>query len=1042
MTATTSSAPRLVDSLARIARKNKIARKLVVAPNFAAGRETLRRLSLVGEGWIGFEITTPVRLAHRLARRSLEATGAFVLDEFEQQALLDRALDTALASEEGVLSELSEGVGFRDRVHTAIRALRLAGVGPRELDASRFVQWEKKLFLLRVLQRYERLLGQRHGADPAAILALALSALEEEGGRLPDSLDTDLVLLMPGLSTRGLKGRLVSALAARGARVLETDPVFGLDPPSARLWGKSDNPSPGSYLFAPTQSEAEVAFLPVEFFRGASVDAEVREVLRRAVERGVSWDEVEIIATEAHKYGSALHALGVRLGIPVTYSVGLPIARTRTGRVVQTYLDWIEGGFQASPIRRLLEAGDLRPPRGRGTFAAASLARRFRTLRVGWGRKRYRTQIREALEGVERMEPSKREGTEMFERRRDRARAELEALRSVLFPTLKATPTVPDRLGDGGDPVSPAELARGLKAFLRRVPRGRGPDRNAREEVASVLERIEATLTRRTEFRSAVSILRGHLDLRVRAEMTGSDPDGTAAPWSSVGGALHLSDVEHGGYTGRKVVFIVGLDAESLSGSEGQDPLLLDSDRRVLGESLPTSTETMRDRQFLIAALFARLRGTVTLSYGSWQATEARTVGPSTVLLQALRLSRRDATLTFEDLRSTMGRVVSAVPDDGRPALDADDLWMSALRSGDVMRRGVAAVRASFVTLDEGIASRAERLDGVPGPVHGVITSRATELDPRKNPSIVVSASRLEALGTCPLRYLQASVLRVRPPDDPELDPDAWLDNRQRGNLLHDVYDVALREVKSKGIKPEDEGFEEIALSALSQRVRRLRNEVPIPGEGTLVREVAALREDVRSFVRMIRRQSPECVALELKFGLGDDEPVTMDLEGGEVRLRGAVDRVDADLSGFHVVDYKTGVPYGYGPEAFNGGRRLQHAVYAHAAEERLGGEVVDGQYHFPTRRGQNQSFVYDRVQLRAARGLLDIMFDGVAAGHFVPTNEPGDCTFCDFAEICRVRRADFGKITSPLAEWSKEQANLGLWPAFEQLKRARTYED
>ena len=69
-------------------------------------------------------------------------------------------------------------------------------------------------------------------------------------------------------------------------------------------------------------------------------------------------------------------------------------------------------------------------------------------------------------------------------------------------------------------------------------------------------------------------------------------------------------------------------------------------------------------------------------------------------------------------------------------------------------------------------------------------------------------------------------------------------------------------------------------------------------------------------------------------------------------------------------------------------------------------------------------------------------MLDGAAAGYFVPTNEPSDCTFCDFREICRVREAGYGKSVSPLADWSKEQTNIGLWPAFGHLKKTRNYED
>jgi ATP-dependent helicase/nuclease subunit B len=1035
--------------LARVAKRHPVGRKLIVAPNVAAGRELLRRLSLTHGGWIGFEVTTPRPLALRLARGSMESAALSALDAFEEQSLLDRALDSALSAAGGGLGELSEGVGFRERVHDAISAMRLAGITPAHLDRARLIDGRKRLFLLHVLRRYERLLTERGRADTASILSLALTALEDAGGRLPATLDADVVLLVPGLGTRGLTGRLISALGARGAKVLETDPVLGLEQPEAVLWNRRKEPAPGSRLFAsgPTPpangSEHVGGALDIDFFRAASINEELRGVLRRIAARGLRWDQVEIVSADPAAYGSALHAIATRLGVPVTYAVGLPVERTRTGRVVRAYLEWIEEGFQAEPIRRLLEAGDLRP-RARHAPPAAVLARRFRSLRVGWGRMRYRDQIRGALSGLDRLQPGHRESAEVFERKRDRARDELRAIRSMLYPALKATPAVPDRAGTGGHPVSPAELARGLRAFLRSVPKGRGPDRTARDEVGAILERVEAVLRRRTDFRAAIAILRRHLDVRVRARSADSDPDELGAPWSSRGGALHLTDFEHGGYTGREAVFLVGIDADRVPGPGGQDPVLLDGDRRVLGGELPTSTELMQERMFRLAALFARLRGSVTMSYTSWSASEARIAAPSPVLLLGLRLARRDPDLTFIDLEEALGRVVSAIPPVTSPALDQDDVWMSALGPDGVLRTGVEAVRRAFPRLDRGLTSHELRLGGTPGPIHGVVAPRPEDLDPRRNPDLVLSASRLEALGSCPLKYLHDSVLRLRPPDDPELDPDRWLDPRRRGGLLHRVFEATLRRARTEGIRLEDPAFESLALEVLGEGVVHARHAVPVPGQGALRRETVELEEDVRSFVRLIREQGDAWIYVERTFGLGDDEPVALEIEGGSLRLRGAIDRVDEDLRGVRVIDYKTGTARDYqsGTGTFNGGRRLQHAIYARVAESVLGGPVVAGEYHHPTRRGQNQVFAYDRMRLAGLDAILGHMFDGVAAGAFVPTDQADDCGFCDYAEICRAHRSGWGTVTSPLAEWSSEHLNMGLQPALASLKRVRTFEE
>jgi ATP-dependent helicase/nuclease subunit B len=431
----------------------------------------------------------------------------------------------------------------------------------------------------------------------------------------------------------------------------------------------------------------------------------------------------------------------------------------------------------------------------------------------------------------------------------------------------------------------------------------------------------------------------------------------------------------------------------------------------------------------------------VTLSYCAWDASSARASSPSPVLLRALRASRRDPTLSFRDLDTALGRVVCSVPAGRRAAIDGDDAWMAAIGYGGTLHASTELVAQGFPALQKGLAAR-HALSGPPGPHHGVVAPRPDLHDPRRNLSLVVSASRLQELGRCPLRYLHSSVLEIRAPDDPELDPDRWLNPLQAGELLHRVYDTTLREAKSRMIPAADDAFESLALDALARSIDRARTEVPVPGEGALLRQTSALRGDVRSFVRMIRKRGAPWVKLELRFGLAGEEPAVVEVPGGVLRLRGAIDRIDEDLHGLTVIDYKTGVAREFADTGtFHGGRRLQHALYALVAEARLRTPVVKGEFHFPTMRGQNDVMPFGRLALEGVRDLLGTMLDGVAAGAFVPTDDADDCRYCDFAEVCRAGDAGFGKVTSPLAAWSEEQANAALWPAFMHFKRARTFE-
>ena len=101
-----------------------------------------------------------------------------------------------------------------------------------------------------------------------------------------------------------------------------------------------------------------------------------------------------VIATDPVVYGSVMDEIATKLGIPVTYAVGVPVERSRPGRAAMAYLEWISADFPESMFRYLLASGDVAPTAGGDDAPSGGrLARRLRRLRVGWGRDRYREAI-------------------------------------------------------------------------------------------------------------------------------------------------------------------------------------------------------------------------------------------------------------------------------------------------------------------------------------------------------------------------------------------------------------------------------------------------------------------------------------------------------------------------------------------------------------------------------------------------------------------------------------------------------------------------
>ena len=114
---------------------------------------------------------------------------------------MDDAIDRVRMSEHFDSRRLRDGVGFRERIYWAVRALRMADVSSGDMYHRRSALSDLTRDLSsKVLQEYEKLLTERRKVDTAGVLSLALQALEAEGSVVPDSLDVDLVFMLLGLA--------------------------------------------------------------------------------------------------------------------------------------------------------------------------------------------------------------------------------------------------------------------------------------------------------------------------------------------------------------------------------------------------------------------------------------------------------------------------------------------------------------------------------------------------------------------------------------------------------------------------------------------------------------------------------------------------------------------------------------------------------------------------------------------------------------------------------------------------------------------------
>lgn len=282
------------------------------------------------------------------------------------------------------------------------------------------------------------------------------------------------------------------------------------------------------------------------------------------------------------------------------------------------------------------------------------------------------------------------------------------------------------------------------------------------------------------------------------------------------------------------------------------------------------------------------------------------------------------------------------------------------------------------------------------------------------------SASALEAWAGCPVKWFTERLLRA---DALVPDPEPLV----RGELAHRVLEEALRTLVADGgaLTPEHlPQAKRLAFDALE----RLRGDHRLSANPE--RAAAALRRLEAEVVRYLDWAVTCGTAFrpdrfELTFGGPDDELGPVDLGDG-LKLRGRIDRIDADPAGRAVVvDYKgaSAPPYA----RWLADRRLQVALYLLALPHLTGQQPVAGLYQgLGTDDPRPRGLVSDEADLGDAAVRRDRVGDaefdavladvldaareavaGVRAGALEP--RPDTCGWrgggCSYPSICRSAR-------------------------------------
>jgi ATP-dependent helicase/nuclease subunit B len=700
---------------------------------------------------------------------------------------------------------------------------------------------------------------------------------------------------------------------------------------------------------------------------------------------------------------------------PVTFAEGIPCDRSRPGRALAAWLRWMREDCPQRLLTEMVREGLLGTGEGPEKTGFGRLASLLRSAGIGFGRDRYLVKIDKRIETLRHRlaaddsvdaEDENDRAVHASRAATERDLAALRALRVMLERLLGISPP-PD--ADGAVLVSSA------RRFLGECARSADRlDTFARErldeELAGTAHWLERTGGADSDIRSWIEAL----PRETRVLGSGPRP-----------GHLHVDHVTSGGHSGRRRLFVLGLDDSRFPGAGLQDPLLLDGERGRLSPGMPTAGQLLEGRVSAFRRLLARQGGETTLSWSCRNVIADSELFPGPVVLDAFRGHTGKPSADQGDLLGSLPLPSSFSPVEAGEELDLTEWWLRRLTEEEKVANAGELLARNAPHLARGREAAAARRKPVFTAWDGRVPAAGTDLDPSADAGKVLSSNGLEAAGACPLRFFFRYGLEIEPPEEIVVDPSRWLDPLARGSLLHELFEEFLRGLIDEGRVPSFDKDREALRALLRRKAAAARDAFPPPSEAACRREIDGLERTAETFLKaeeLYQRETKNTpVYLEASIGIGPDgkgtdiddpEPVAVDLPGGgaSIRTRGRVDRIDRIGSGggWAIWDYKTGSSYGYDPaDPFREGRKVQPWLYLRIVEARLRGAVSPAEavrsfgYFFPGPRSAGERIGWDADRIDKGGHVVARLCRLISTGAFASTTDENDCTYCDYLPLC-----------------------------------------
>ena len=832
--------------------------------------------------------------------------------------------------------------GFARALARTLEDLRLNSVTIDEIGAIGRSGPDLALLLI----AYERALHERNFADHADRCALALGSIQARA----------LLIVDPRLHSR-LEQRLLNGLKSVASDWLE----LSLTPDPAEPFSQLD--SLQRYILTGERAPRRAPDNSVEIFSASGEALECVEITRRILrlaEGGMRFDQMAVLVRNAERHQPLLEEAFARANVPAWYSRGVRRPDV-AGRAFLTLLRCAAEDLNAARFAEYISLGQM-PIEG-----SVPLSSR-------WERVLSNACVISGLQRWERRLLAYRNALREGQTRELEA---VESLQGFALPLIRELANMPKEAQWDWWLDTLADLA------------GRTLDKPA--SVYAILEDLQP-------LRATGPVTLADILATLTPELSNSRSVEDAPRY----GGVFVGSLAQSAGMRFDAVFVPGLNEGVFPKPVREDPLLLDSQRVLLGiQGSEDDSLILRTAAAAATKHFVCSWSRIDLATGrervpSFYAFEvAESAGSGELDVQAFTKQARTR---------SEGRLGWPAPIDPHDAIDAAEYDLATLRPDWNQPEAGQAAWLKLVNPHVYRALDARRLRwGTTWTwADGLISAEgqiSQELDKHfALSSRSYSPTRLEQYARCPYRFHLQSILGLRTPERPaaiqRMDPGI------RGELYHAVQSQFYSAMQAAGllpvrdIEPALTRLEAVLHDVDAEFAERYMPAIPIVWKTDIER----IRGDLRAWLRHVATNENDWTPIYFEY---DFENILID---GSLLLHGRIDLIEQHVDGpLRVTDHKTGTPPERVPFQIGGGESLQPALYAMAVAQVLQRPVREARLFYSTLRANYVQFAIPLTHetRKAAEGVLYQIDKALRAGQLPAAPRKDGCAYCDFLQIC-----------------------------------------